>query len=448
MMPFKKSIPRRTFLRGAGAAIALPFLDAMVPALARTGDLARAARRFSIVYVPNGMNMKFWTPEQTGSSFELPQTLAPLAPYRDQLLVVSGLHNSAGDALPGEGESAPHERAGGVFLTGVHPLREGHVGVSVDQIIAKELGQHTQLASLELGLHNTDVVGSCEKGWSCAYRMTLCWRGPTTPLPIEYRPRAVFERLFGDSTSTDPSVRLERIQKERSILDSVTTAASRLMRKVGPEDKARLAEYLDGMRDVERRIEMAEQQSAREIPSVERPAGVPPQFADHLKLMFDLQVLAFQTDMTRMITFMTGPEQSNRTYREIGIPDVHHSLSHHRNDPVNLDKIAKIDLYHAELFSYYLDKLRATPDVDGSLLDNMIIMYGSAMSDGNEHLLQNLPILLLGGGTGQLQGGRHVRYPQDTPISNLYLAIMDKLGVEAGKFGDSTGQVDLSAVSV
>ena len=446
MMIFKKSMPRRSFLRGAGAAIALPFLDAMFPAFASLNEMSKAARRFSIVYVPNGMNMEFWTPGATGTAFDLPATLAPLAPYRDQMLVLSGMQNSAGDALPGEGESAPHERAGGVFLTGVHPLREGRVGTSIDQIIARELGQHTQLASLELGLHNTDVVGSCEKGWSCAYRMTLSWRSESTPLPIEYRPRAVFERLFGDSSSTDPAVRLARIEKERSILDSVTDAAARLMSKVGPEDKARLTEYLDGMRDVERRIQMAEQQTAREFPSVERPAGVPSEFADHLKLMFDLQVLAFQTDMTRMITFMTGPEQSNRTYREIGIPDVHHSLSHHRNDPVNLEKIARIDLYHSNLFTYYLDKLRATPDIDGSLLDNMIIMYGSAMSDGNEHLLQNLPILLLGGGTSQLQGGRHIRYPDDTPISNLYLTIMDKLGIEADRFGDSTGKVDLLSV--
>lgn len=446
MMLFKKTIPRRSFLRGAGATIALPVLDAMFPAMAALNETAKAVRRFSIVYVPNGMNMEFWTPTATGTSFELPQTLAPLARYKQQMLVLSGMHNSAGDALPGEGESAPHERAGGVFLTGVHPLREGHTGTSVDQIIARELGQQTQLASLELGLHNTDVVGSCEKGWSCAYRMTLSWRSPTTPLPIEYRPRAVFERLFGDSSSTDPAIRLERIAKERSILDSVTGAASRLMHKVGPEDKARLAEYLDGMRDVERRIQMAEQQTGREFPSVERPAGVPPEFADHLKLMFDLQVLAFQTDMTRMITFMTGPEQSNRTYREIGIPDVHHSLSHHRHDPVNLEKIAKIDLYHANLFSYYLDKLSATQDIDGSLLDNMIIMYASAMSDGNEHLLQNLPVLLLGGGSGQLRGGKHIRYAEDTPISNLYLTIMDKLGIQADTFGDSTGKVSLLSV--
>jgi hypothetical protein len=446
MMIFKKSIPRRTFLRGAGATIALPVLDAMFPALAASTEKLEAPRRFSIVYIPNGVNMKFWLPGETGKLSTLPQTLDPLSAYRDQMLILSGMNNSQGDALPGEGESAPHERAGGVFLTGVHPLRQGHVGISVDQLIARELSQYTQLASLELGLHSTDVVGSCEKGWSCAYRMTLSWRSPTTPLPMEYRPRVVFERLFGDSSSTDQAIRLEQIQKEKSILDSVTDAAARMMKRVGTQDKERLTEYLDGMRDVERRIQMAEQQSSREIPSFERPAGVPGEFVEHLKLMFDLQVLAFQTDMTRMITFMTGPEQSNRTYREIGIPDVHHSLSHHRNDPLNLEKIAKIDLYHAELFTYYLEKLRATQDVDGSLLDNMIIMYASAMSDGNEHLLQDLPIALVGGGTGQLQGGRHIRYPQETPVSNLYLAIMDKLGIQADKFADSTGMVDLLTV--
>ena len=446
MMIFKKSIPRRTFLRGAGATIALPVLDAMFPALAATTDKLETPRRFSIVYIPNGVNMKYWTPADTGQLSTLPQTISPLAAHRDKLLMLSGMHNSEGNALPGEGESAPHERAGGVFLTGVHPLREGHVGTSVDQLIARELSQYTQLASMELAIHSTDVVGACEKGWSCAYRMTLSWRTPTTPLPTEYRPRVVFERLFGDSSSTDPSIRMARIQKEKSILDSVTDAAARLMNRVGTEDKARLTEYMDGMRDVERRIQMAEQQSGRDIPSFERPAGVPAEFVDHLKLMFDLQVLAYQTDMTRMITFMTGPEQSNRTYGEIGIPDVHHSLSHHRNDPPTLEKIAKIDLYHAELFNYYLDKLESVQDVNGSLLDNMIIMYASAMSDGNEHALQDLPVLLAGGGSGQLQGGRHIRYSEDTPISNLYLAIMDKLGIQADKFGDSTGKLNLITV--
>jgi len=445
MMIFNKSIPRRSFLRGAGATIALPFLDAMFPAFVSAEQRTDAARRLSIVYAPNGMNMKDWTPEGTGKSFNLSPILQPLAPYREQMLVLSGLDNNQGDPLPGEGESAPHERAGGVFLTGVHPLREGVTGISIDQIIAKELGKHTQLASMELGLHTADAVGSCEKGWSCAYISTLSWRTPTTPLPIEYRPREVFERLFGDST--DPTIRLARIQKEKSILDSVTDATSKMLHKVGAHDRVRLTEYLDGMREVERRIQMAEQQSGKELPSMEPPTGVPPDFADHLKLMFDLQVLAFQTDTTRMITLMTGPEQSNRTYPEIGVPDVHHSLSHHQGDPVNLRKLSRINLYHSELLAYYLDKLKSTPDVDGTLLDNMMVLYGGSISDGNDHLLQNLPILLIGGGSGHINGGQHLRYPEQTPISNLYLTIMDKLGMEVENFGDSTGKLDLLSVT-
>jgi hypothetical protein len=446
MLIFRKSIPRRTFLRGAGATIALPLLDAMFPALASLNNKVDAPRRFSIVYAPNGRNMKQWTPVAAGKSFELSRTLEPLAPYRDQMLVLSGLNNTIGAPLPGEGETAPHERAGGVFLTGVHPLREGKTGVSIDQIIAREQGKKTQLASLELGLHSKDVLGNCEKGWSCAYMSTLSWRTPTTPLPIEYRPRAVFERLFGGSSSTDQAARLVRIKKEKSILDDITDEAAQMMREVGPEDRARLTEYLDGMRDVERRIHMAEQQSSRELPSMERPSGIPPEFVDHLKLMFDLQVLAFQTDMTRMITFMMGPEQSNRTYREIGIPDVHHSLSHHQGDPEKLDKVARIDLYHTQLLTYYLEKLRSTPDIDGSLLDNMVIMYCSAISDGNSHALYDLPIILLGGGSGHLKGGRHIQYQKDTPISNLYLTLLDKMNVQVDKFGNSSGMLDLLSV--
>ena len=443
MMIFRKAIPRRTFLRGAGAAVALPLLDAMFPALA-AGKQATVPRRLSIVYAPNGMNMAQWTPAATGSSFELTPTLQPFAPYRDRMLVLSGLANKAGYPLPGEGESAPHERAGGVFLTGVHPRREGHTGVSVDQVIAKELGKQTQLASLELGLHSSDAVGQCEKGWSCAYINTLSWRNPTTPLPIENRPRAVFERLFGDSA--DPAVRMQRLQNQKSILDSVTDAASDLMRTVGHADRVRLSEYLDGMREIERRIQMAEQQSDAKMPTAHPPTGIPNEFSAHLKLMFDLNVLAFQTDMTRMTTLMTGPEQSNRTYPEIGVPDVHHSLSHHQGNPVSLDKLYKINRYHSELMTYYLDRLSATPDYDGSLLDNMMIMYGGSISDGNDHLLDDLPILLLGGGSGELQGGRHIRFSADTPVSNLYLAILDKLDIELEHFGDSTGVLDLDSL--
>ena len=439
MIVTKNVIPRRAVLRGIGATVALPFLDGMLPAFA---SQPASIARLSIVFSPNGMNMDRWTPPTEGAGFQLSPTLEPLAPFRQRLLVLSGLDNSIGDARPGEGESAPHERAGGVFLTSVHPEREGRAGISVDQLVARELGRQTQLASLELGLHANDIVGQCEKGWSCAYMNTLSWRTETTPLPVEYRPRAVFERLFGDSDSTDPAVRRARRQKDRSILDSVTEAAGRLMRSVGPSDRARLTEYLEGMRDVERRIQRAEEQSAREVPAVDRPAGIPASFDEHAKLMFDLQALAFQTDLTRVITFMLGPEQSNRAYPEIGVPDVHHGLSHHQGDSQKLAKIAQIDAYHTNTFAYYLGKLHGTPDGDGSLLDHSTILFGCSMSDGNDHLLQNLPIILAGGSSGRLKGGRHLRYPKGTPISNLYLTLLDTVSVSRDSFGDSTGRLE------
>lgn len=444
MIITKKVIPRRAVLRGLGATVALPLLDGMLPAFA---SQPASIARLSIVFSPNGMNMDKWTPATDGAGFQLSPTLEPLAPFRDRLLVLTGLDNSVGDARPGEGESAPHERAGGVFLTSVHPEREGRAGISVDQVAAKALGRQTQLASLELGLHANDVVGQCEKGWSCAYMNTLSWRTSTTPLPVEYRPRAVFERLFGDSDSTDPAVRRARLQKDRSILDSVTEAAARLMRTVGPSDRARLGEYLEGMRDVERRIQRAEEQSSRELPAVDRPTGIPASFEEHAKLMFDLQVLAFQTDLTRVITFMLGPEQSNRAYPEIGVPDVHHGLSHHLHDPEKLAKVAQIDAYHTKTFRYYLEKLRGTPDGDGSLLDQLTILFGCSMSDGNDHLLQNLPILVAGGSNGRLKGGRHLRYPKGTPISNLYVTLLHTIGVPLDTFGDSTGTLEFFSLA-
>jgi hypothetical protein len=272
---------------------------------------------------------------------------------------------------------------------------------------------------------------------------TLSWRTPTTPLPVEYRPRAVFERLFGDSDSTDPAVRRARLRTDRSLLDSVTEAATRLMRSVGAADRARLTEYLDGMRDVERRIQRAEEQSAREIPAVDRPAGVPPTFDEHAKLMFDLQVLALQADLTRVVTFMLGPEQSNRAYPEIGVPDVHHGLSHHQGDEQKLSRIAQIDAYHTKTLAYYLEKLQATRDGNGSLLDHATILFGCSMSDGNDHLLQNLPIVVAGGGNGRLRSGRHIRFAKGTPISNLYVTLMDMVGLSLDRFGDSTGKLDL-----
>ena len=447
MIITKKAIPRRAFLQGVGASLALPLLDAMVPAFAQSRPAVKPVRRLSFVYTPNGMIMEAFTPPTEGANFPLTPILEPLAAFRDQFLILSGLNNNAADPLPGEGQTAPHERAGATYLTGVHPKREGQVGVSVDQIAAQELGKETQLASLELGLHNTDVVGQCEKGWSCAYLNTLSWRTPTTPLPTTGDPRAVFERLFGDSNSTDPAARLARVRRDRSLLDSVTESAARLASDLDASDRAKLTEYLEAVRDIERRIQMAEEQSSRELPVLDRPSGAPADFAEHAQLMFDLQVLAFQTDMTRVITFMMEREQSNRTFREIGIPDTHHGLSHHQQDPVKIEKVKQINIYYAKTFAYFLEKLRSTPDGGGTLLDNIMIVYGGGISDGMEHLVQNLPVMLIGGGAGQIQGGRHLRYAKDTPMANLYLTLLDKMGIAIENFGDATGKVDLLPVA-
>ena len=441
MMVFKKSIHRRTFLRGIGTALALPFLDSMVPAF---GAPAKPALRLGFVYCPNGMVMQKWRPATEGNDYELTPILAPLSQFREDFLVLGGLNQTIAYPLPGEvGGVAPHERAGGAFLTAMHPTRQGPLGISVDQIAARELAKETQLASLELALHDTDMVGQCEKGWNCAFMRTLSWRGPGTPLPNENSPRGVFERLFGDNDSTDPAQRLARYRKDHSLLDSVREATNRLLNSVGPADRAKLSEYLDAVRDVERRIQTAEDQSDRDIPTIERPGVIPAAFDEHAKLMFDLLLLAFQTDLTRVFTLMMGREQSDRSFREIGIPDAHHMLSHHSNDPAKIAKIEQINIFHAQLFAYFLDKLKSTPTDDGSLLDYSMILYGSGISEGNVHSFVDLPILLAGGKAAQIKGGAHIRYPKDTPLSNLYMTLLDKLGAPVGKMGDSTGKLEL-----
>jgi hypothetical protein len=440
MMVFRKSVPRRTFLRGAGAALALPFLDAMVPAFAAP---SRPVLRLGFVYCPNGMIVERWRPATEGANYTLTPTLEPLAAFRQDFLVLGGLNQDIAYPRAGEGDNAPHERAGGAFLTCMHPTRDGQVGVSVDQIAAKELGKDTQLTSLEIGLHDTDVVGQCEKGWNCAYMRTLSWRGPNTPLPNENSPRAVFERLFGDSSSTDPNERRAQAREDRSLLDSVTEAAASLLSEIGPADRAKLSEYLDAIRDVERRIQKAEDQSSRDLPRVERPSGIPDAFDEHAKLMFDLEVLAFQTDLTRVVTVMMGREQSDRTFREIGIPDSHHILSHHGNDPVKKEKVARINVFHAQLFAYLLNKLRSTSDGDGSLLEHTLLVYGAGISEGNSHSYIDLPILLAGGKAAQIKGGRHIRYPRDTQMTSLYLTLLDKLGAATEKINDTNNRVEL-----
>ena len=446
MMIFKKAIPRRTFLKGVGATLALPLLDGMVPAMAAVGDSQRV-NRLSFVYVPNGIIMDQWTPATEGAGFEMTPILEPLAPYRDQMLVLSGLDCKNANPQPGEG-GGDHERGSGAFLTGVHPKKTGgtdiEAGTSIDQVAAKELGNQTELASLELTLDFAEFVGGCDPGYSCAYTNTLCWRSPNTPIPMENNPRAVFERLFGSSDTTDPAERLARIKKDRSILDAVRQDVARLVPGLGPTDRRKLTEYLDAVRDVERRIQKAEEQSSQELPSLVRPVGIPATFEDHIKLMFDLQVLAYQTDKTRVITFLLAHEQSTRAYPEIGIHDPHHPLTHHSGDQEKIAKVVQIQTYHAKMFSYFLEKMRSTPDGDGSLLDHMMIVYGGSISDANVHKHEDLPILLLGGGDGRIKGGRHVRYPKDTPVSNLFLALLDNLGVTKESFGDSTGHLSVA----
>ena len=449
MIITKKAIPRRTVLRGLGATVALPLLDGMVPALtALSKTAAKPTIRWGVVYVPNGVVIKEWTPAAEGAAFEFTRILQPLEPFRDQLLVLTGLtQNRDGETAK---SGAVHGRCATRFLTGVIPKpwgQEGydfHADISLDQVAAKELGQHTQLPSLEFALDSGDVgTGTCDGGYSCAYSHTITWRGPTTPLPMEYNPRVVFERLFGDGGSTDPRARLARAQRDRSLLDSVTAEVADLQRGLGTVDRARLSEYLDAVRDVEHRIQMAEEQSGRELPTFDQPAGVPATFGEHARLMFDLQVLAYQSDLTRVITFMVGREFSSRTYPEVGAPGGHHPLSHERSAD-SQEQLTRINVYHVTQFAYYLERLRATPDGEGSLLDHVIINYGAGMCEGN-HRPENLPIVLAGGGAGQLKGGYHLRYPGDTPLANLHLTVLEKLGMRMDTIHDSTGTLDLSA---
>lgn len=440
-------MPRRTFLRGAGTAVALPWLDAMTPALAapnRSGS--GGALRLAFLYVPNGIIMKDWTPKADGAAFEFPRTLKPVEPFRDRLLVLTGLDHYNGQSL-GDG-AGDHARAGATWLTGVHPKKtqgaDIHAGISVDQVAAKEFGKQTLLPSLELGLEDNRLVGGCDSGYSCAYTNTISWSSATTPLPPESNPRAVFELLFGDSETTDPAARAAQARRDRSILDFVRQDAARLGLGLGAGDRRKLGEYLDAVREIERRIQKAEGQDpeASAPTSIDRPAGIPPTFEEHCQLMFDLMTVAFQADLTRVVTFMMGREGGNRTYRSIGVPDAHHGLSHHFGDPSKVERLQKIDQHHVDMLSYFLGKLQAAKDGDGSLLDRSLIVYGSSLSDGNRHQHDDLPTLLAGGAAAKVQGGRHLRYKRGTPMTNLYLSLLDLAGVRPEKVGDSTGKVE------
>jgi hypothetical protein len=441
MIAFRKSIPRRTVLRGLGASLALPLLDGMVPALtAQTKTAAAPVHRFGVVYVPNGMVMENYLPATEGASFDLTPTLQALAPFRSQTLVLSGL-----DCVPSPGRpGGAHAKASTRYLTDISPPTSEtwlDAGISVDQILANELGAQTQLASLELAIENSDTAGACDVGFACAYTNTISWRSSNTPLPMQHNPRAVFERLFGDAGSTDARARLSRLRQQRSVLDSVKQEIASLGRELGAGDRGKLAEYLDSVRDVERRIERAESQSGRELPVLDRPAGAPASYEEHVKLMFDLEVLAYQLDLTRVITIMLGREFSGMTYPQVGVPDAHHPVTHHALEPEKIAKVAKINAYHVQLYSYLLERLRATPDGDGTLLDHITLMYGTGLSDCNAHSVTNVPVVLTGGGAGWLKGGRHIRY-KDLPLANLHLTLLDRFGIHRDRLGDSTGRVD------
>jgi uncharacterized protein DUF1552 len=444
-MPFltSRSLPRRTVLRGLGATVALPFLDAMLPVASRRARAAAApAHRFQTFYVPNGMAMEYWTPTGTGRAFELSPILEPLAPFRNQLLILSGLKANW---------NYIHAGASGSFLTGTTRGGRNEVeifaDVSMDQILARRFASQTQVASLELAMDPPNNAGACTGNLSCVYTHTLCWRNATQPLPMEYNPRAVFEKLFGDTGSTEPAARERRLREQKSILDSVAEKLSKLRRELGPGDQAKVNQYTESVRDVERRIQKAEAQSDLVLPSLEQPQGVPPVFEDHLALMLDLQLLALQSDLTRVISFMIGKEQSARPYPQIGVPEAHHPLSHHGNVPELVARMSKINRYHVELFANYLARLRATADGDGSLLDHMTILYGAGISNSNAHAGDDLPIAIVGGGAGTLNGGRHLKYADKPLLANLLVTLMDKLDVPVERLGGSTGRLPVDAVS-
>jgi Protein of unknown function (DUF1552) len=446
MIVTRKAISRRAMLRGIGTAIALPLLDAMVPALtAAQNTPAKAVRRLGVVYIPNGIIYDKWLPKGVGAGFEFSPILSPLEPFRDKLVVVTGVWSDQAEAL-GDG-GGDHSRASGTYLTGVHVKRSDTVvenGISMDQIVAKAFERETQLSSLQLTVDDASLVGACDVGYSCAYSSTISWLTPTLPLMAENNPRVVFERMFGSSDSTVARVRASRLRQDRSILDSVTDRVTELQRKLGADDNRKVNDYLASLRDVERRIQKAEEQSAQGsivAPNVERPAGIPDGFQPHVELLYDLQLLAFQSDLTRVTTFMYGREQNGRPYPQIGIPEPHHPLTHHQNDPVKMEKCAKIQTYHVKLFANYLEKLRSMPDGDGSLLDHVILLYGGGISHSDRHTHGPLPTLVLGGGAGTIKGGRHLVYPDHTPLTNLQLTLLANLGLPAEKFGDSTGQL-------
>lgn len=428
-------LPRRAVLRGLGVSLALPLLDCMVPAFAATPT---PIRRFGAFYVPMGMDMARFVPRKEGA-LELTPIMHAVADYKDRLLVVSGLYNKEADG----NDIGYHPKSQTTWLTGARANRSEGIdvrcGVSMDQVLAHAIGQDTQLASVELALESSELLGACSLGYSCTYTSTISWRDAKTPLPMEQNPRLVFERLFGASDSTDARTRLAQASSDRSILDAVTQKVARLEKGIGVSDRSKLSQYLDAVRDVERRIQKVEAQSSRELPVIDKPVGVPSSFEEHAKLMYDLLVLAYQTDLTRVGSMMVGRELSIRTFPEAGISESWHPLSHHQDSPEKLARQYKLNLYHLRVFSYLLDKLKDTPDGDGSLLDHTLLLYGSGMSNSNVHSPEDVPTMVFAGSAFGITGNRHVRYTGRPSLANLQLTLINRFGVDAKQFGDSVG---------
>jgi hypothetical protein len=436
----RKSLPRRTFLKGVGVTLALPVLDAMIPARTLWAQTpAKALPRLGFVYVPHGAIMDRWTPASEGAGFEFTPILKPLEPHAKYINVVSGLGHRAADT------TAVHSLSPTTWLSGVRPKAtqgvDAFAGVTADQLAAQAIGQDSILPSMELATEDhSGLIGSCDRDYGCIYMNTLSWRTPTTPMPMEINPRKVFERMFGSGGSAKD--RLARITEDRSILDAISKEANSLQMQVGAQDRGTLEQYLENVREIERRIQLAEKsQNDESLVLPDRPAGVPFDYEEHIKLMYDLLALAYQANITRVSTFMVAREVSNRTYPQVGVTDGHHAISHHQNRPEKMDKNVKIQTYNIGLFKYYLDRLADTPDGDGSLLDHMVLIYGSNMSNSNAHDHFPLPNLVVGGGAGALKGHRHLKYPDHTPMTNLLVSVLGKVGVHEDKLGDSTGQL-------
>jgi hypothetical protein len=445
----RKALGRRTFLRGVGTAVGLPFLDAMVPALS-FGKAAAAPVRTAFVYVPIGAIMDHWNPSYTGQLGELPRILKPMEPFKKDMLLLSNLtHNGGRALLDGGGD---HARATGGYLSGVQPRKNASdasftnaaaikAGITADQVIANQIGSKTRFASLEVGMEDSQQAGNCDSGYSCAYTNNLAWRSDSQPMPPILDPRALFERMFGDDGDLSQQARDRRNLYRRSILDYVTEDSKKLESRLGPSDRAKLDQYMTSVREVEVRIEKNEKNNQHVDPGMEKPGGTPGDFAEHFKLQSDMITIAFQADLTRTVTFLVGREGSNRAYREIGVPEGHHNLTHHRNNPEMIERVAQINCYHMRTFAAWMEKMKAHQEGDGSLLDNCMIVYGSGISDGNRHTHEDLPTLILGSGGGYLKTGRRVIYRRETPICNLYLTMMEGMGVHQDTFGDATGHL-------